>query len=130
MAIDDKIDLYSTLGEEGYFALVEAHAGVRLYVPHDIDRSELPATIGVDNAHRLAKAIPGGYIRVPLAREFRARRYVEAQLSNREIAKRFGMTESGVETLLKRARKREPLKSRRKKDPRQIDMFPLPDEDT
>ena len=123
MANEDTIDLYATLGEDGFFALVEAHAGVRLYVPSDPERSELPATIGVDAAYRLAKAIPGGYIRVPLAREFRARRYVDAEMSNREIAKRLGLTESGVERLLKRARKREPLKPRRKKDPRQMEMF-------
>nr|WP_286089337.1 sigma factor-like helix-turn-helix DNA-binding protein [Rhizobium skierniewicense] len=103
--------------------MVEAHAGVRLYIAADPARSELPATIGVDAAHRLAKAYPGGYIRVPLAREFRARRYVDEKMSNRDIARRLGLTESGVERLLKRARKREPLTSRRKKDPRQIDMF-------
>nr|WP_223215568.1 sigma factor-like helix-turn-helix DNA-binding protein [Agrobacterium deltaense] len=103
--------------------MVEAHAGVRLYIPSDPERSELSSTIGVDAAYRLAKAYPGGYIRVPLAREFRARRYVDAEMSNRDIAKRLGLTESGVERLLKRARKREPLKSRRKTDPRQIEMF-------
>lgn len=123
MADDFTLDLLSTLGEDDFFALVEAHAGVRLYVPADPARSELPATIGIDAAYRLAKAYPGGYIRVPLAREFRARRYVDAGMSNRDIARRFGMSESGVERLLKRARKREPLKSRRKVDPRQIEMF-------
>ncbi|WP_425646097.1 sigma factor-like helix-turn-helix DNA-binding protein [Agrobacterium leguminum] len=123
MAEDLTLDLLSTLGEEGFFSLVEAHAGVRLYVPSDPERSELSSTIGVDAAYRLAKAYPGGYIRVPLAREFRARRYVDAEMSNRDIAKRLGLTESGVERLLKRARKREPLKSRRKTDPRQMEMF-------
>jgi len=116
-------DLLALLGDDGFYALVEAHAGVRLYVPSDPDRSELPSTIGVDGAYRLAKAYPGGYIRVPLAREFRARRYVDAEMSNRDIARRLGLTESGVERLLKRARKREPLQPRRKKDPRQIEMF-------
>lgn len=123
MAEDLTLDLLSTLGEDGFFFLVEAHAGVRLYVPSDPERSELSSTIGVDAAYRLAKAYPGGYIRVPLAREFRARRYVDAEMSNRDIAKRLGLTESGVERLLKRARKREPLKSRRKTDPRQMEMF-------
>lgn len=123
MAEDLTLDLLSTLGEDGFFSLVEAHAGVRLYVPSDPERSELSSTIGLEAAYRLAKAYPGGYIRVPLAREFRARRYVDAEMSNRDIAKRLGLTESGVERLLKRARKREPLKSRRKTDPRQIEMF-------
>jgi len=116
-------DLLALLGEDGFFSLVEAHAGVRLYVPADLSRSELSATIGNDAAHRLAKSYPGGYIRVPLAREFRARRYVSDELSNRDIAKRLGLTESGVERLLKRARKQKPLGPRRKKDPRQIEMF-------
>ncbi|MDR6102773.1 CRP-like cAMP-binding protein [Agrobacterium larrymoorei] len=129
MATDLTNELLSALGDDGFFSLVEAHAGVRLYIPGDPDRSELPSTIGVDAAYRLAKAYPGGYIRVPLAREFRARRYVAEGLSNRDIAKRLGLTESGIERLLKRARKRGALKPRRKKDPRQIDMFPLPDDE-
>ncbi|NLS00200.1 hypothetical protein HGP17_25525 [Rhizobium sp. P38BS-XIX] len=126
MSEDLSNDLVVLLGEDGFFALVEAHAGVRLYVPADPARSDLSSTIGNDAASRLAKSYPGGYIRVPLAREFRARRYVRDEMSNRDIARRLGLTESGVERLLKRARKSKPLGPRRKKDPRQIDMFDHP----
>lgn len=116
-------ELLALLGEDGFFTLVEAYAGLRLYVPANLDRSELPATVGDDLANRLAKAWPGGYIRVPLAREFRIRRYVDAQMSNRDIARRFGVTESGVEKLLKRLKKKQPMKPRKRKDSRQIEMF-------
>ena len=126
MSEDLANDLMSLLGEDDFFSLVEAHAGVRLYVPADPNRSDLSETIGSAAAIRLAKSYPGGYIRVPLAREFRARRYVREEMSNRDIARRLGLTESGVERLLKRARKSKPLGPRRKKDPRQIDMFDRP----
>lgn len=113
----------TTLGDEGFFALVEAHAGMRLYVPADPGRSELPQTIGFDNAARLSKLYPGGYIRVPLAREFRALRYREAGLGNRDIARRLGLTENGVEKLMKRARTAHPGRGAKPKDPRQMDLF-------
>ncbi len=116
-------DLLELLGEEAFFALVEAHAGIRLYVPADPHRSKLPETIGHDAALRLARAYPGGYIRVPLAREFRTVRYTRSGMTNSEIARRLGVTERGVEQLLKRARTQEPVRRPRKKDPRQLDMF-------
>ncbi|MCY1667873.1 hypothetical protein [Rhizobium sp. SL86] len=116
-------DLLDVLGEDGFFELVEAHAGVRIYVPADISRSDLPSTIGEDLAARLCKKYSGAYIRVPLAREFRARRYVEADLSVRDIAKRLGLTETGVDKLLKRTRKREPVRRPSRKDTRQMDLF-------
>ncbi len=123
MAEDLANDLIALLGEDGFFSLVEAHAGVRLYVPADPSRSDLPTTIGSEAAIRLAKSYPGSYIGVPLAREFRVRRYVREEMSNRDIARRLGLTERGVERLLKRARHYKPLETRRKKDPRQIEMF-------
>ncbi|MCY1669320.1 sigma factor-like helix-turn-helix DNA-binding protein [Rhizobium sp. SL86] len=116
-------ELKDTLGDDGFFRLVEVHAGVRLYIPSDPDRSELPAAIGADAAVRLSKMFPGGYIRVPLAREFRAVRYHKAGATNREIAKRLGLTEGGVDRLLKRARAKKLVERKTRKDPRQIEMF-------
>jgi DNA-binding NarL/FixJ family response regulator len=116
-------ELMTTLGDDGFFALVEAHAGMRLYVPADPARSELPQAIGYDHAARLSKVFPGGYIKVPLAREFRALRYREAGLGNRDIARKLGLTESGVERLFGRVRKTHPKRGDRRKDPRQTEMF-------
>ncbi len=116
-------DLLAMLGEKAFFALVEAHAGIRLYVPADPHRSQLPETIGYDAALRLARAYPGGYIRIPLARVFRTIQYTRSGMSNSEIARRLGVTERGVEQLLQRARTQEPVHRPRKKDPRQLEMF-------
>lgn len=116
-------ELLDTLGPDGFYALVEAHAGVRLYVPADPDRSDLSESIGHEHAKRLSKVFPCGYIKVPLAREFRALRYRENGMSNRQIARRLGLTESGVEKLLKRARLTQPGRGSRPKDTRQMDLF-------
>lgn len=116
-------ELLAALGDDGFFRLTEVYAGVRLYVPANIDRSELPEAIGADIAARLAKAYPGGYIRVPLAREFRARRYVEQGLTVRDIALRLGLTETGVNKLIRRARRSKPLLRPSRKDPRQLDLL-------
>ncbi|TWD54462.1 hypothetical protein FB480_103373 [Agrobacterium vitis] len=123
MSDDLTNELLNLLGKDDFFALVEAHAGVRLYVPADPAKSDLPETIGMNAALRLAREWPSGYIKVPLAREFRIERYVKSGMSNRAIAQRFGMTESGVERLLKRAREHKPVSRPTKKDPRQIEMF-------
>ncbi|MCD2176464.1 hypothetical protein [Rhizobium sp. C1] len=116
-------ELMAALGEDGFFVLTEAYAGVRLYVPANIERSDLPETIGRDHAARLAKAYPGGYIRVPLAREFRARRYVASGMTIREIALKLGLTETGVNKLIKRARHAAPIVRPSRKDPRQLDLL-------
>lgn len=123
MSEDLTQELLDTLGEDGFFRLVEAHAGMRLYVPADPGRSELPSTIGDDAAHRLSKMFAGGYIRVPLAREFRAIRYHKAGATNREIARHLGLTEGGIDRLLQRARSKKLVEKKTRKDPRQIELF-------
>lgn len=115
-------DLIEILGEDGFFALTEAFAGVRLFVPRDIARSELPEKIGETLAKALSRSYGANYVKVPLARTFRARRYRKAELSNRDIALRLGLTESAVEKIFTREKKagRE-LRSGR--DPNQFDFF-------
>lgn len=126
-AIADELveTLLQELGDDGFFRLVEAHAGIRLYIPENPARSELPATIGDEAAGRLSKLYPCGYIKIPLAREFRAKRYREAGMSNSQIARRLGLTETGVELLFKRLGKRQPV-TKRRKDSRQMDLFGKP----
>lgn len=118
-------DLQAELGDDGFFRLVEAHAGIRLYIPENPTRSELPSTIGDAAAERLSKLYPCGYIKIPLAREFRATRYREAGMSNSQIARRLGLTETGVELLFKRLGKRQPV-TKRRTDIRQMDLFGKP----
>lgn len=116
-------ELLEILGPDGFFRLVETFPGLRLYVAADLALSELPAAIGEENAVRLSKHFPGGYFKVPLARGFRALRYREAGMGNREIATKLGMTETGVEKLLKRAKKANPGRGAKPKDTRQLEMF-------
>ncbi len=123
MSEDLTTELMDILGEDGFFTLTESYAGVRLYVPGDPARSELPAIIGHDNAIRLSNVFPGSYVRVPLARTFRAMRYRDAGLTNREIARRLGLAENGVEKLFIRVKKRRPELARRTGDDRQTDLF-------
>jgi hypothetical protein len=115
-------DLMALLGEDGYFRLCDKLGGVRLAVPRDPARSELPAQVGAEIAGHLSKAYPGGYIRVPIARTLRARRYRDAGMSNRDIALRLGMTENAVMKLFIRERRagRELIS---KRAPQQLDLF-------
>lgn len=115
-------ELLTLLGEDGLIRLAEEHAGIRLYVPSNIDRSQLIETVGADIANRLSRRYGGDYISVPMVRDIRARRYRDQHgLSNSQIARRLGITESGVEKLFNRS----PVKYRTKKsDDRQIEMFP------
>ncbi|TNV17858.1 hypothetical protein FIC94_06155 [Ochrobactrum teleogrylli] len=115
-------ELLSLLGEDDLIRLAEEHAGIRLYVPSNIDRSQLIETVGADIANRLSRRYGGDYISVPMVRDIRARRYRDQDgLSNSQIARRLGITESGVEKLFNRS----PVKYRTKKsDDRQIEMFP------
>jgi hypothetical protein len=113
-------ELIDALGVEGFIALTEAHGGIRLYVPVEPHGSQLASDIGLDHAARLSKLFPGSYIRVPLAREVRAQHYRSLGESNGKIARRLGLTETGVDKLFRRSPN---TIGRPKKDPRQIEMF-------
>lgn len=96
-------ELISLIGERAFVALAEAFGGRRLYVPgviegdHDIARA-----IGPDAARHLSERIAPDVIRVPLARDLRARHYRAAGLSNGAIATRLGITEPAVNKLFAR----------------------------
>ena len=97
-------DLLKLLGEPAFVALAEAFGGTRLYVPakltadHDIVRA-----VGAEAAERLSQRLAPDYVTVPLAREIRARHYRALGQSKAQVARRLGMTENGVQKLLKRA---------------------------
>lgn len=114
-------ELIALLGEPDFVRLVEAYGGIRLYVPVGATATQLSEALGETVAARLATRYACCHIRVPLARDLRARHYREAGLSNAEIARKLGITESGVVKLFGRT----PKQYRRKRaDPRQIDLFP------
>lgn len=113
--------LLRLLGAAGLVALAERRGGTRLYVPKPpaLD-TDLAREIGQEAAEALADRSGGHYIRVPLARELRARHYRAAGASNAEIARRLGMSESGVDRLFN-AMPRKPVRG--SGDPRQTDLF-------
>tara|TARA_R110002020_G_scaffold185004_3_gene382486 strand:+ start:2483 stop:2857 length:375 start_codon:yes stop_codon:yes gene_type:complete len=115
-------ELIELLGQETFIAFVGAFAGVRLYIPVRERRQEIDNAIGPEASERLHHTYEGGYIRVPLARDLRARHYRAAGASNAEIARLLGITESGVDKLFRRVG--HPRRPRRQTtDPRQTDLF-------
>ena len=96
-------ELIALLGEHGFIALAQAFGGTRLSIPQKIDSEhEIYEAVGEKNAARLADRYAGAQIRVPLARDARARHYRAGGLSNAKIARRLGMSETGVEKLFAR----------------------------
>lgn len=101
-------ELQELIGEEALVRLAEAFGGTRLYVPQKITaRHEIARAVGLEAAQRLVDRLAPDVVKVPLARELRARHYRAAQMSDRAIARRLGITESGVEKLFKRTRVRD-----------------------
>lgn len=96
-------DLTKLLGERAFLALVEAFGGTRLYVPRRISADhEIAQAIGEPAAKLLSDRVAPDVLRVPLARELRARHYRAEGLSDAQVARRLGITETGVEKLFKR----------------------------
>lgn len=96
-------DLVALLGEEGFVALTEAFGGRRLYVPREITPDhEIAKALGTPEARKLSGYYAGAQLRIPLARELRARHYRASGLSNGRIATKLGITEGGVDKLFAR----------------------------
>lgn len=112
-------ELSALLGDGDFLRLVERFGGTRLYVPASGAETLLARAVGHEAAATLAKRYAGSSIRVPLAREKRARQYRAENRSNAYIARRLGITETGVDKLFSRMSDR-PLKGH---DPRQADLF-------
>lgn len=84
-------------------ALAEAFGGTRVYVPKNIGASHpIAEAIGIVAAQALLGRIGNENVRIPLARDLRARYYCNAGVSLAQIARRLGMSEVGVQRLLKR----------------------------
>ncbi|MDL2401273.1 hypothetical protein [Rhizobium mayense] len=120
-------ELLDTVGLEGFIRLADAFGGTRLYVPVEPNGTLLQHEIGVAAASRLCKHYGRSYIRVPLGREHRAVHFRESGMSNSQIARRLGMTETGVDKLFRRAGTR-PARPRRQADTFQLEIFPPKEE--
>lgn len=95
--------LKALLGEACFVALAQAFGGTRLYVPRAIAADhEIAQAIGLDAARLLSKRYSPDTIRVPLARNERARHYRALGMTNAQIARKLGMAETGVDKLFAR----------------------------
>ncbi|WP_319519655.1 sigma factor-like helix-turn-helix DNA-binding protein [uncultured Martelella sp.] len=116
---DMEAELRGALGDDAFMHLIERVGGIRFYVPHDPQKSADKEALGTDILYRLSDLYPGEHIKVPLARRFRADRYRLQGLSHADIARRLGMSESGVYKLLRAS----PKPPKPKKPSRQMDLF-------
>jgi len=95
--------LLDLLTEPQFIAFVEAFGGTRVYLPKVMKANHPIAQItGVEAAEALTEAMGCGYIHVPIARELRARHYRAAGLSYERIARKLGMSRTGIERMFKR----------------------------
>lgn len=83
------------IGPEAAFALIEAHGGVRIYVPGEV-APWMVDLLGADAAAALAGEYGRGYLAVPLGRVWRVLAYQARGMSYRAIARAVGCSESGV----------------------------------
>jgi hypothetical protein len=96
-------ELEALIGTEALVHLAEAFGGTRLYVPAGMGAAHpIAEAIGLPAARKLSERLAPDTIRVPLAREQRARHYRAHGRSNGQIASALGMTEPGVNALFKR----------------------------
>lgn len=102
-------ELVDVIGEAAMVSLASLFAGRRLYVPAQVKPDHaICRAIGIDAAKSLVEKYSGSTIRVPLARELRAKHLQSQGLSNAAIAGRLGLTEGGVRSLFKRLDSKSP----------------------
>ncbi len=97
------LHLQVILGEEGLVRFCQELGGTRVYIAYTMrDESDVVQAIGRELAEKLSRAMAPATIRVPLARRLRALFYRREGLSDARIARRLGMTETGVTKLFGR----------------------------
>lgn len=95
-------ELLRLIGAADFIALTETFGGRRLFLPKGTGRGELQGALSEASLAALSSEFAGSYIRVPLARDFRARHYREHGLSNAQIARKLLITETAVDKLFAR----------------------------
>ncbi len=109
---NDHVQLVDVIGEEATIELADLWAGTRLYIPRRVKEDhKITRCIGRAAAQKLTDRYSGTYIRVPLARELRAKQLRERGFSIKHIAGVLGLTEGGVRTLFKRLEQHEEASS-------------------
>ena len=94
--------LVDLLGVPGTLALLEAHAGTRLYVAKT-PGAAMVSLLGAEAAAALAGAMGGDYLHVPSAKRWRAILYRARGESYARIARRLGIDENSVGRYLREA---------------------------
>ncbi len=98
-----RFNMQGIVGATAAIALAEALGGTRIYVPARMkDSHRLAKIAGIEAARALSQACKGSCIRVPLERDLRALHYRAQGFGHARIARRLGLTENGVQSLLKR----------------------------
>jgi hypothetical protein len=119
--------LRAILGDEHFVLLCQELGGTRVYIPYTMrDDNEIVAAIGRDAADKLSRAMAPATIRVPLARRERALYFRAKDFSNAQIARKLGITESGVNKLFSRMVENGddlPDRPGRAKHPSQLDLL-------
>jgi len=110
--------IVANLSEADALALINAHAGRRLYVPSLSRGQESLTQVGLteEGLRLLVTEFGGSYINVPMARSFRAEILRKQGLSYGKIAATLGCSESGLHKLFQRGGHRPAS---------QLDLFPL-----
>lgn len=97
--------LLDTLGKHGLRELLEHYAGCRLFVPKmDGEATIIIPRLSREVSLKLTERFSGDSLRIPIMRDFRALCLRNEGLTNGKIARRLGITESGVDSLFKRLR--------------------------
>lgn len=95
--------LIQILGEADFVRLCQELGGTRVYIPYKCrEGSDLVNAIGAEASEKLSRALAPATIRVPLARRERALHYRAEGLTNPQVARKLGITETGVDKLFGR----------------------------
>lgn len=108
--------LQKTLGPDGFLLLVERYGGIRLFVPStDRNRngnvSGIMQELGEENAAKMKRQFPGCYIRIPTAKPYRALVYLKKGFTIRTVARLLGMSETGVDIMVRGFKRKGELPS-------------------
>ncbi|MCC7097290.1 MAG: hypothetical protein IT472_08935 [Thermomonas sp.] len=119
-----KAHLLAVLGEDLFIRLCQELGGTRRYIASNPRADgELIDALGDEGAARLSEALAPATIRIPLARRERALFYRAQGLSDGRIARRLGMTETGVSKLFAREGGLPARPANTHKGPRQLPLL-------
>jgi hypothetical protein len=95
--------LTDVIGADAALVMIERFGGTRLRIPVQPDKPTLLSeAVGIEAQAKLVAAFGGDRLRIPLLKWWRARIYRwEQGMSIPQIARKLGMVESGVQSLLR-----------------------------